>query len=177
MTRIRPIAALRWSVVWLFVLSGCRADRMATATDVVLQFYTMRDAVGGTGAPSAKELAALRPFITDTLALTLAMADSLRRADIVRAPDEKPRFAEGDLYSSMFEGATTYRVLPAGSDGNLVRVHVEFTNDRQRPTVRWTDTVVVVQHAGRWLVEDIRYGATWDFSNKGSLRRALVAVP
>ncbi len=177
MMQARLHTAWRWSVVGLYVLSGCRAERMATATDVVLQFYTMRDAVGGTGAPSAKELAALRPFITDTLALTLAMADSLRRADIARAPDAKPRFAEGDLYSSMFEGATIFRVLPAGSNGNPVLVHVEFTNDRQRPTVRWTDTVVVVQHAGRWLVEDIRYGATWGFSNKGSLRRALVAVP
>ena len=162
------------SIALAFVLCvACRGDRSSTATDAAMQFLTMRDAVGGSGAPSAKELAALRPFITDTLARGLALADSLRAADIVRAPDEKPRFVEGDLFSSLFEGTTAFRILPATSAASPVLVPVEYTYDRQPPTVTWTDTVVVVQQGGRWLVQDIRYGGTWAFGNKGSLLRQL----
>ena len=164
---------------WLVLcvaLAGCRSERPATPADVVTQFYTMRDAVGGRGAPSPKELAALRPFITDSLARGLSIADSLRRADMARAPDEKARFVDGDLFSSLFEGATTYRVMPALANRPLL-VPVEFTNDRLRPVVRWTDTVVVVRIEGRWLVQDLRYGGSWDFGNKGMLLQQLRASP
>lgn len=140
-----------------------------------MQFYTMREAVGGTGAPTAKELAALRPFVTDTLARALASADSVRRVDGQRAPDEKPRFAEGDLFSSLFEAPTSFRVMPAPAGGDTALVPVECTNDRERPVVRWTDTAVVVREHGVWRVQDIRYGGEWDFANKGSLLRSLTA--
>jgi hypothetical protein len=163
------------SLALLFaLLVGCRGDPASTAAQVAMQFLAMRDAVGGSGAPSDKELDALRPFITDTLARGLALADSLRAADIARAPDEKPRFVEGDLFSSLFEGATAFRVLPATTAASPILVPVEYTYDRQSPPVKWTDTLVVVQQRGRWMVQDIRYGGTWAFGNKGSLLQQLV---
>ena len=166
---MRRIAACVLSAL----LIGCRGEGAATATDAAMQFYTMREAVGGTGAPSPKELAALRPFISDSLARLLAVADSLRDADAKQAPDEKPRFADGDIFSSVFEGATSCRVMPALAGSDTVLVPAECVDDRPRPAVRWTDTAVVVRNGERWLVHDIRYGGTWDFANKGSLIQAL----
>lgn len=159
------------------LICGCRGDRDVTATDIARQFYTMREAIGGTGAPLPRELAALRPFITDSLARGLARADSLRRHDIELAGDEKPRFADGDLYSSLFEGVTSFRAMPALANSEPVLVPVELINDRQRPVVHWIDTVVVAQHDGRWRVQDIRYGGLWAFGNKGSLLRELFPSP
>ena len=155
------------------VLAGCRGNRPATSTDVVMQFYTMRDAAGITRMPTAKELAALRPFIADTLARALADADSMRTADETRVPDAQPSFADGDPFSSLFGGSTSYRVMPALDSIAPVRVPVEFTNDSQRPAEHWTDRAVVVQQAGRWVMRDIRYGGTWDVANKGSLLSQL----
>ena len=159
------------------LLFACRAEGPATASGAVLQFYTVRDALGGSGAPTADELAALRPFLSDALARGLFIADSLRRADSTRSPNEKPRFAEGDLFSSLFEGITQYRVMPTEENADSTLVRVEFTNNRARPVVRWTDTVVVVQNEGRWLVHDVRYGGTWGFGNKGTLLRQLTPLP
>lgn len=138
-----------------------------------MQFYTMRDAVGVSGAPDTKELAALNPFITDSLSRQLAAADSVRSADMKRAPDEKPAFVEGDLFSSLFEGPTSYRPQPAIERGDVTLVPIMFVYDRQPPAVTWTDTVVVKQQNGQWRVHDIRYGGTWDFGNKGSLLQSL----
>ena len=156
---------------------GCRGEMAATATDAAMQFYTMREALGGTGAPSAKELAALRPFITDTLARMLAMADSLRSADMKAAPDEKPRFVEGDLFSSVFEAPTSCAATAGIGAGDTVLVPLNCTDNRAQPPVNWTDTAVVVRNGGRWLLHDIRYGGTWDFANKGSLLESLHNSP
>ncbi|MEQ1693775.1 MAG: hypothetical protein ABMA00_20975 [Gemmatimonas sp.] len=175
---MRACSAVRWGSLFLglgAMTAACR-PKTTTASDAVLQFYTVRDALGGSGAPSAKELAALRPYIADTLARGLTLADSLRQADIARAPDEKPRFVEGDLFSSMFEGPTAHRVMPPLATVPVL-VPVEFTNDSQRPVVRWTDTAVVIWHDGHWQVQDVRYGGTWAFGNKGSLLRALFSTP
>ena len=159
-------------------IAGCRGNRPATSTDVVMQFYTMRDAAGITRIPTATELAALQPFIADTLARGLAAADAMRTADSIRAPDEKPSSVDGDPFSSLLEGSTSYRVMPALDSVAPVRVPIEFTNDSQRPAVHWTDTAVVVQQAGRWVMLDVRYGGTWEFANKGALLLQLhVATP
>lgn len=164
----------RLMVTMLFAFAvGCRGEGAATATDAAMQFSTMREAIGGTGAPSPKELAALRPFITDTLARGLAMADSVRAADAKATPDEKPRFVEGDLFSSLFEGPTSCRAMPALGGADTALVPLQCEDNRPKPTVRWTDTAVVVRNGGRWLVHDIRYGGTWDFASKGSLLQSL----
>jgi hypothetical protein len=153
----------------LVLVGACRAREAVTPSDAVMQFYTMRDAIGVQGAPSPKELAALRPFIADTLARGLAFADSVRESDTRRAPDEKPAFVEGDLFSSVFEGATSFRVMPALSASAPYVVPVEFADERAKPVVRWVDTAIVIVERGRMVVQDVRYGGTWDFANKGRL--------
>ena len=37
----------------------------------------------------------------------------------------------------------------------------------------WTDTTILVPHDTTWVVDDIRYGGTWPFAQKGSLRELL----
>ena len=138
-----------------------------------MRLLTMRDAVGVRAVPTAHELAALAPFLSDSLTQALASDDSLRAADRKRAPDEKPSFADGDVFSSLFEGPTEFRVMPALDSVTPMRVPIEFTNDAQRPAVRWVDTAVVVQKSGKFVVHDLRYGAVWPFANKGTLLSTL----
>lgn len=171
MTRRRRLsrAACVAMTIVLPAVSACRGKEAATPSDAVVQFYTMRDAIGVQGAPTPKELAALRPFIADTLARGLAFADSVRERDKRRAPDEKPAYVEGDLFSSVFEGSTSFRVMPTTSTSAPYVVPVEFADDRVKPVVRWVDTAIVIVERGRLVVQDVRYGGTWDFANKGRL--------
>lgn len=161
----------------LALMGACRGQDAAEPGTVVMQFYTMRDALGVNGAPTRKELEALRPFVADTLAALLTAADAQRSDDLQRHPDEKPRYVEGDLFSSLFEGTTAVRPLvPLTDDTGAVRVPVQFTYDREKPSVTWTDTVVVVKERGHWVVRDVRYGGTWDFANKGALLESLAST-
>jgi hypothetical protein len=90
-------------------------------------------------------------------------------------PNEKPPFADGDLFSSLFEGPTSLIVLANGDDAGDPSGHlaVQFTHDRSTPAVTWTDTLVIGQRAGRLVVADVIYGGTWDFATRGSLLETL----
>lgn len=145
----------------------------ATPTEAAMQFYTMLDALGVHRVPDATSLAALRPYITMQLANALAAADSARSADIKRAPDEKPAFADGDVFGSLFEGRTAFRIASTTVRAETTFVVMALTNDREKPAVTWRDTLVVVPESGRAVVADIRYGATWDFAYRGTLSGVL----
>jgi hypothetical protein len=126
-----------------------------------------------TGAPSAEQLDRLAPFLSDTLRALLDGARRMRDADAAAYPDEKPAFADGDLFSSLFEGPTGFRVVRVDSGSPHHRARVEFTDERASPAPVWTDVVLVLQERGRWVVDDVEYGGNWDFAARGSLRHGL----
>jgi hypothetical protein len=152
---------------------------------VVLELYTELMDKRVSGAPAADQLVALRPLLSTELHDLLRQARLLRDAEAAAYPDEKPPFAEGDLFTSLFEGPTGLEiVVDAGhrddagvSEGDDRRhLAVRFSYDRETPTFVWTDTVVVVREGGRWVVGDVQYGGGWDFANGGSLVDSLSAA-
>lgn len=163
--------------IGVIVCAACSRAERSSPSDVVVQFYTMRDAVGMQGAPSERELAALRPFIADTLAGRLAYADTLRRTGTIPASDSASLIVRGDLFSSLFEGPSTFRVMPSTPVGEQVVVPVECTSERVRPAVRWTDTVTVVSQGGRYVVQNIHFGAVRGANRASSLLARLAPRP
>lgn len=153
-------------------VAACRRGP-ATPTDAAMQFYTMLDALGVHRVPDATSLSALRPYISVQLANALAAADSLRSADMQRAPNDKPAFADGDVFGSLFEGRTSFRVASTTVRAETTFVVMALTNDTQKPAVNWRDTLVVVPESGRAVVADIRYGASWEFGYRGTLHGVL----
>lgn len=155
----RGRCALLVGLIRLVGTASCSNSATMSPERVAVQFYTMRDAIGTQGAPSGSELAALRPFIADSLAHRLAYADTLRRGGTIPASDSTSRVLRGDLFSSLFEGPSTFRVMPGVLVGAHVAVPVECASDRVRPAVRWTDTILVTRERERYVVHDIRFGA------------------
>ncbi len=39
--------------------------------------------------------------------------------------------------------------------------------------ITWTDTAVLVMTPAGWRIDDIAYGATWEYGNHGTLRAVL----
>jgi hypothetical protein len=141
--------------------------------EAVEQWYAVLDALGTHTVPEPTALEALRPFMADTLVRLMQRAHVVR--DSVRAlvPREKPPFVDGELFASLFEGYTEGHPRATRTVGDTALVVMAFTNDIQKPTVRWSDTVVVVRERGRYVVVDLRYGAGWDFAAHGRLLSTL----
>lgn len=160
----------------LVALSACRSAGPGDASAVVENFYSATIASGATGAPTAETLARLRPYLSDTVAALLAAARARHDADFARAPDEKPAFTEGDLFSSLFEGPSEVKVLADSAAGPAHRVTAGMRHSGATPPVEWSDTVIVVAEHERLVIDDIRYGGKWELANTGSLRSSIVAA-
>ncbi len=167
MRRLFPILAL---------LAACRPSPPEAPDALVVRFYGAVIASRETGAPSGAALAAWRPMLSDTLHALLEAARARRDADAARAPDEKPAFAEGDLFSSLFEGPTAVTVSAVDSTPAAWRVTVLMRYAGATPEAQWTDTVQVIEEHGRRVIDDVAYGGTWDFASQGRLRRALASA-
>lgn len=154
---------------------SCAPSEAKTPAHAAVQLYAMLDALGVQTVPDSLSLTALRPFLSDSLADALAHADQARRTAARERPDEKPVFADGDPFSSLFEGRTSARPDTTITQGDTALVVMTFTNTTQRPAVNWRDTVVVTRERGRYVVADIRYGTTWEFGFTGRLLTILRA--
>ena len=154
---------------------------------VVADLYAALAAARPSGAPTDAQRLTLAPLLTAELTGLLQRADAARSAARVAAPGEKPPFTDGDLFSSLFEGPTAFAVgkavsaatAPGGRLGDLqVPVALVHTIDPAagggEPTT-WTDTVLLREENGRFVVADIAFGGGWDFANKGSMVAALRA--
>lgn len=158
----------------------------ASPERVVADFYAALAAQRPSGAPTDAQRAALAPLLSAELTGLLQRADAARTAARAAAPTEKPPFTDGDIFSSLFEGPTGFAVgaavpgadAPGGRLGDL-RVPVTLTHSADAATggkaTTWTDTVLLREENGRFVVADIAFGGDWDFANKGSMLSALRA--
>ena len=160
----------------LLVVAACTSAPADTAASVVERFYATTIAQKVTGAPTSEQLAALSPYLTDTLRALLDAARRQNETQAARTPDEKPSFADGDLFSSLFEGPTGVEAVADSARGPARVVTARMTYAGADPPATWTDLVVVTTERGRAVIDDIEYGGQWGFASKGSLRSSLAAA-
>lgn len=128
------------------------------------------------GLPTKDAWKELQPRLSSKLISLLEAARAEQAAFMKKNPDEKPPWIEGDLFTSLFEGAQTHAEGEARVSGDRAEVPVTFTYTEGGSTTMWTDTLILTQGpAGIWLVEDVRYGGGWDFASKGLLSDGLKA--
>lgn len=132
------------------------------------------------GIPDAKGRAKFEPFISPALDKLLIEGDAAETHFTKVTKNMSPPLIEGDLFTSNFEGATAYHVEPCTTAGNSARctVNLGYRSDSTEDAkpVHWTDTVYLVHTANGWRVDDIAYGATWAFGNKGRLKDVLASA-
>lgn len=129
------------------------------------------------GLPDVEAFKKLAPLISPELAASLKAAQKEQEDFIRENPDEKPPWIEGDLFSSLFEGAQTFQLGQTRISGDLAEVPVTCTYAEGGHSTVWTDTWILVNTADGWRLDDVSYGGTWDFSNTGSLKAALRPLP
>jgi hypothetical protein len=141
-------------------------------------FYAAYQSVfTGGGIPDAEARAKLAPFISPDLAQLLEDASDAEDAYAEATKGEVPPLVEGDPFSSSFEGATSYKVGACTGDGSEGQcpIALTYTDERTKP-VTWTDTAYLVMTQAGWRLDDIEYGANWEFGNRGRLSQLLMSV-
>lgn len=163
----------------ILMLAGLTSTAAAHASPetAVADFYSWRIASKVSGAPSPAEQVVLRPLVTKELHCLLGAAWTLMDAAHKKFPNEKPPYVEGDLFSSSFEGPTSFKVLHVTSTGPtraVAQVRLTYQDKHTRPS-HWRDKVYLQLEDGRWRVADVDRNAGFAFGQSGSLLRNLSA--
>jgi len=145
--------------------------------DRVKQFQELLIASPVMGLPSADQLVALSPYLSNKLLERLRAATRAQQAVTRRAPMPEPPMIQGALFYSLFEGAARLvEVVPDGKTPSLL-VTVEYLTGPNDPQpVRWTDRVMLVTENHQAVIDDIQFLGQWDFSRKGTLTETLDEV-
>ncbi|MDU6411294.1 MAG: lipoprotein [Yersiniaceae bacterium] len=146
---------------------------------VAQKFYETRIQQRSNGIPAASTLATYRPYLSDALYTALREAGQGKRVDVAATPNENTGYADGDLFSSLFDGPTNAAVATASTipnrDARNIPLRVNLIN--QKPgsdtATQWQDEILMVREGQCWVVDDIRYLGPWEFASSGTLRQVL----
>ena len=82
---------------------------------------------------------------------------------------------EGDLFTSSFEGATSYKVLSCDAKTSSCMVELNYVEAGSKPFT-WKDRIYLVKDSQGWLVDDLEFLGDWQFMHKGKLQDLLKDV-
>ena len=154
-------------------LADAAAD-MAAAVNGFYGVYARQKRIGG--LPGAAARAAYAPYLSARLAGQLNNAAAAEAAYTKKFKAVPPLF-EGDLFTSLFEGATAWNVGTCGGDARTGACAVSFTYAAAgtRPQT-WTDRVLLVNGGAGWKIDDVSYEAGFQFGNSGRLSQTIAMV-
>ena len=125
------------------------------------------------GVPNEEQQRRIAPHISPGLVAAFRQAAIIRDREAAANPDEKPSFVEGDFFSSLTEGATSWKLgesdTPPGVLPSIEILH--GYKDQQGNSENWVDKYVFLPHNGTWILEDILMGGEW--AGGGTLRGSL----
>jgi len=137
-------------------------------------FYETYLAVQQAGIPDAAGRKKLHPLLSDALNSALSDAARAELAYAEKTEGDAPPLAEGDIFTSLFEGASSYKILSCDTQPKTAICTVSLTGGSEDSAeVSWQDKLVLIAGSHGWLVDDVQYGGNWDFGPKGTLQETL----
>lgn len=141
-------------------------------------FYDAYLKMRPSGVPAKDQQAELQPLLSDQLNGLLADAASAEANYAEATKGESPPLVEGDLFTSLFEGAEAYRIGPCEMQRKSAACVVDFTytDSRDKSKLTWKDRVSLILNKQKWVVDDIEFLGSWEFMHKGRLKDLLKQV-
>jgi hypothetical protein len=168
--------------VLLLAVPARAADDPAAAVNAFYRVYNSQPAQGG-GIPDATSRLRYSPVLSPRLNKQLTDAAAAQARLTAKVKNAVPPMLEGDIFSSLFEGATAWEVGACQATGKTARCLVALTysppstpNAKTPKPANWNDMVVLVNTPQGWKVDDVIYDAGFAFGNTGRLSGILQMV-
>lgn len=170
--------ALCWAPALALLLTAAPAAADSAMQAAATGFYAVYGAAGRQGGlPDASARMRYAKVLSPRLNLMLAGVEAAQVRFSTRVKGAAPPLIEGDLFTSLFEGATGWTVGTCTGDAKSARCPVTLTHQApgQKP-VQWHDTLLLVHTDAGWRVDDIVYDPALGSGNTGRLSQLLTMV-
>ncbi|HEY2986518.1 MAG TPA: hypothetical protein VGL11_02260 [Candidatus Binatia bacterium] len=168
----------RFAGAVLLLLTACfQPSEEQRAKNAVAVFYDVYLKLHPSGVPPKEQQLEFKKVTSSGLASLLD--DAFMIEDSSREPKSgsQPKI-EGDLFTSVDEGAVSYKTLQCEIQKESAACVAELTNvdDRNGSKLAWKDRLFLIKEGNRWVVDDIEYLGDRPFMHKGHLRDVLRQV-
>jgi hypothetical protein len=155
----------------------------AAAVNAFYAVYVPWRPQGGGGIPDATARVRFQPVLSPRLNKQMADAARAQARLTAKVKNAVPPMLEGDIFSSLYEGATAWKVGACQQSAQAARCTVALTyaergaaGQKAPKPANWTDTVLLAQTPQGWKVDDVIYDAGFAFGNTGRLSSMLAMV-
>lgn len=173
-------------VLALLLVSGgtvhAQTPDPAAAANAFYAVYAAQHAQTGGGVPDATGRLRYSAVLSPRLNKQLADAAAAQRRLTAKMKNVVPPMLEGDIFSSLFEGATAWKVGACPDDGKTARCSVALSyvapagGKQAAKPANWNDTLILTHTPQGWKVDDVLYDAGFAFGNTGRLTSMLQMV-
>lgn len=141
-------------------------------------FYDVYIKLRPSGVPPKEQIEQFKGVISADLNALLRGAAEAEAAYFAATHGESPPLVEGDLFTSLFEGAESYGVGQCEKQKAETACLVELTHGDigGSSTFKWKDRVFVVRENDGWVVDDVEFLGDWQFMHKGRLKELLKEI-
>ncbi len=162
----------------LLITQSFYACQKTGPDQTVNKFYGVYLELHSFGVPNEGEQAQYSPYISTELSELLKRANDAEKKHHTATKGEEPPMVEGDLFTSLFEGASSFKIDSCESNDATAFCTVEFKylNPGDKSEVEWKDKAYLVKNNRGWAVDDIEYLGDWQFMHKGRLKNLLNEV-
>ena len=168
-------------ILMLLALVGCGqvSDRPSNPRNAAEDFraYYFRDHTPG--IPSRNEMKKLAPLLTPGFRTQFEAAIQAHECHLAKVGNSEPPLVQGDLLTSLFEGASSGGVGKITTENAKAIVEMHWTygaSELNAKPVNWIDALVLAREDGVWRVADIELRGQWGFAQKGLVSERLKAV-
>ena len=167
---VRPKAG----VIMVLLLSLC-CGRAFAQDETVSEFFSFYFNAYRSGIPDPVQIETLSKLITPEFRRLLLDANRAEMCHARLAHGTEPPLLEGDLFTSLFEGATVGKIAAVRVEGASAEVDVEWSYNAEgdQEAVIWQDRFYLALHAGAWLIDDIAHLGEWEFMYRGRVSALL----
>jgi hypothetical protein len=171
------------ATVLLLIPAGLKAQPASDPAAAINAFYAVyasQQAQGG-GIPDATGRVRYAPVLSPRLNKQLAAAAAAQVRLTAKVKNAVPPMLEGDIFSSLFEGATVWKVGACQGNAKTLRCPVALTytpppSQKASKPANWSDTILLENTPQGWKVDDVMYDAGFAFGNTGRLSSMLQMV-
>ncbi|MEP7271177.1 MAG: hypothetical protein ABI882_06710, partial [Acidobacteriota bacterium] len=140
---MKPVSVRTIAFLTLFSMNAGAAWAQTSPRVPASQFYQTYLKLNIRGLPDSAEHKQFLALLDPSLRQLFETAKLEQTKFIKEHPDEKPPWIEGDLFSSLFEGARVFRIAATRVRGRRAEVDVRLEHKEGTSVVRWTDTLVL----------------------------------
>lgn len=153
------------------MITGCSQKPIESLGDIVQKIYNTPNPFRNEKLDSTLFTRELFQLITQSKETEQKSRETIRMS---KAPTDKPLLIEGEIFASLYEGYTGFKVLTTEVVNDTALLSVEFTNQSYQQV--WTDKVRLVAVAGSWKLENVMYSKPSSQPDLQQVLRAFIGV-